>query len=699
MKCPNCNNENPIGSKFCIHCGNPLPQEETVETPVTEEVVTEEPVVEDQQVIEEQPVVEEPVVEEVIEPQPVMEEPQYQAPVEPQPVQEQPVQQPTQPQQPAQAQQPQQAQNYSVAPNAKSAQGAQPGQRRSLFTVLFLIGAVVVVAILGIMFLGGGSPEKLYKTSVEKGIEVLLLNEAYDSKVAKTSTRVEVSSTDREYKDINGLIADLGVQYDLTKEQVILTANVNNGKDSYLNLNAFADLENKKLYAKEENLYTKTIEYDIPAEYIKEIKDSIDLEKLKNDNKTERKEIAKTLVKAINNNISKGKFTKNNVKIKVDGKDKAVKDNVLSFSSSQFKEFLDGFAKVIAEDKNFAENVKAVLGEEVSVEDMLDEIADMSDSLKDVKDEGNAIEVHYYTSGMSDFVGLAFVFVEDGEIGQGAEIMMVSKDTYKITVNEYGSDQEVATIKVNKFKTNNVDVEIDMTSMGAPVTIRVITSTQVARAIDSFDTSNTINVEDMDEEDLEEIKENLEDSPLYSIIESIGSTFDGYDYDFDYDDDDDDTTTQRDDSYGKPYVVDYSDENRVEYKLADTFVESDYSDENYRIYNKKSSNYEYATVATSISYDSAKDHLERDLKNDYLYDDPDFYSNIKISSPKIEKINGRDYYVGTVEYNYGSSGLKSYEIYYTTQITKDYCYCVDIEDDDGILTSEEINNFLNITVK
>ena len=688
MKCPNCNNENPIGSKFCINCGNPLPQEETVETPVTNEesVVEEQQVIEEQPVAEENPVIEEPVVEEVIEPQPVMEEQQYQAPAEPQPVQEQPVQQPTQ------------TQNYSVAPNATSAQGAQPGQRRSLFTILILIGAVVVVAILGIMFLGGGSPEKLYRTSVEKGIEALLLNETYDSKVAKTSTRVEVSSTDREYKDINGLIADLGVQYDLNNEQVILTANVNNGNDSYLNLNAFADLGNNKLYAKEENLYSKTIEYDIPAEYIKEIKDSIDLEKLKNDNKTERKEIAKTLVKAINNNISKGKFTKNNVKIKVDGKDKTVKDNVLSFTPSQFKEFLDGFAKVIAEDKTFAENVKALLGEEVSVEDMLGEIADMSDSLKNVRDDGNAIEVHYYTSGMSDFVGLAFVFVEDGEIGEGAEIMMVSKDTYKITVNENGSDQELGTIKVNKFKTNNVDVEIDMTSMGTPVTIRLVTSTQVAKAIDSFDTSNTINVENMTEEDLEEIKENLEESPLYSIIESIGSTFNGYDYDFDYDDDES-TSTQRDESYGKPYVVDYSDENRVEYKLADTFVESDYSDENYRIYNKKSSNYEYATVATSVSYDNAKDHLERDLKNDYLYDDPDFYSNIKISSPKIEKINGRDYYVGTVEYNYGSSGLKSYEIYYTTQITKDYCYCVDIEDDDGILTSEEINNFLNITVK
>ena len=663
MKCPNCNNENAEENKFCVHCGTPLTQKETVEEqPVVEETKVEQQV---QENVESQPVVEQPVVEQTTE----------------------------EPQQPVKPQQ------YSAAPKAKTAQASQKSQRRSLISILALIAVVAVVAILGIILLGGGS-KKLYKTTIKKGIEETLLNSSFDAKVIKANATIELSSTDKTYKDIDGIKADVELQYNLKNEQAIVKVNAEQGEEGYLNLDAFVDLTEGKVYANEKNIYSKTIEADIPDEYVNEIKETLKLDELKeNSTSKERRAVAKTLISALNDNITVGKFSKKNVKIEVDGKNKSVEDNILTFKPSQLKAFFEGFSKTIEKDKDFVKNVEAIFGDDINIEDMLDEINDIAKRLEGAKDEGNAIEFHYYTYGLGNsFAGFSALVISGDEISESFEVMMTSKNTYKVSINDGYDEQELISFKVNKLNSNNIDVEVDLTSVGMPIIARVKAKSKNIKSIDNFDTSKAVNIEDMTDEDLEEIEENLEKSPLYSLIENSEDVLtNGFEFDLDYDNNDvDDDTPKK--GYGEPYVESYSDDIRVNYTVPDEFEETEYSDNNYRIYQKESG-YDYATINTYISYDKAKDHIEELLDYDYLNDDPDFYHDIKISSPKLEKINGREYYTATVEYGFGSNGLKAYTKVYVTQITDEYCYVVEMDDDDRILKETEINDFLNITVK
>ena len=672
MKCPNCNNENDENNKFCVFCGSPLTQGKKEETPVEEVPI-------------EETVVEQPVVEESQESQPVIEQTSSQS----QPIVDN-------------AEVSQQPNNYSAAPN-NVGPATKQGQRRSLITVLILIVAVVLLALIAIVLLTGG-PEKLYKTAVKNGIEGVLLNDALEAKKGEARVAVIVSSNDEAYEMFDGLSVDADVQYDLTNEQVIVSANADSSSSSILKLNALIDLANEKVLLNEENIFSKTVQIDVPEENVQEIKDVIDLDTLKEkDTLKERKQLASTFVKAVNSNLKSGKFTKKKVTISVDDKDKKVTDNILSLTPSQLKEFLNRFTQVLEDDDNFASNMNVFVGEDFDVEDFISSIKDMADRLpdEDEEQEGQGIEFHYYTIGSSKFAGFAALVTDRGDIVTAFEAMMVSKDTYKVTMkNSIGEETELFTVKVNNMIENGADLEFDLSSIGIPANVRVVFGLNKKSSIDKFDNSNVVNVEDLTEDDYEEIYTNLESSPLYTLIEMLdnGYDFDDSDLDFDYDYeedvyDPDNDPIQAQLGVGEGYVK-INEEEILVYRIPTPFTDDDYNTEYYKSYDKDMDD-GLGNVSVSVHYGDAKQAAEDQRDKDYLYEDPEFYYNINIPELTTKTINGKQYYYSVVDYDFGSSNLHSHYETYTYQIDDDYYIMLSVDNSDGVIADEDIETFLD----
>lgn len=693
MKCPNCNNENEANNKFCIHCGNPLPQEET---PVQQEPVIEN--VEKEEVPVSPQVEEKTVVENVEETKVVNEVKET-------------VSQPVKPQQ-------------TVAPNAASTQTAQTKQRRSLITILLAGIIVLILLVIILVTVLGGGPKKLYKNSIKNGINDLFNAEAYDAKNAKSTAIIELSSSDSNYKTLDGIKADANVQFDLEKEQALIKVKVDQNNNSYLDLNLFGDLKDKKAFLEEKNLFNKIVGVDIPDDVIEQINEVIDIENLATkDTSKERKAMSKTLIKAINDNLESSYFSKNKVTVKIDDKDKKVKDNILTLTESELKVFLTNFANTLKNDEEFLKNYEVISGERDTLVGLLEEILDSADSLADssTSENPNQIQIHYYTSGMfNDFVGIgAIVLSEDAEDSNAIEIMKTSKDdVYTLGISEessYGSKKETSfKMKVNKFDKNDVDVEFDLTDVGLPMTIKMKTTSEYNKGIDTFDTSKAVNINDLTQEDYEEIMENLQNSPLYSAIEMLSNYFDMDDVlddtgDLTFDDEDDDDETSEDVKIdvedNQSYVLSNgynSSIDAVVFNVPSTFSEYEDSEDDYRIFKKeKGTDYvARAYIDIASSYTDPEEYLKRQVETmDYIYEDPEFYYDINISDIETVKVNGREYSKIVIEYGYGSSHtLKSKELYYVTKVGN-CCYVVNISDEYDLVTDDEINEFLKISTK
>ncbi len=686
MKCPNCNNDNEANNKFCIHCGSPLPQEET---PVQKEQINENVEKGNESVqtqVEEKTVVENKVVEEVKET----------------------VYQPVKSQQ-------------TVAPNATTAQTAQTKQRRSLITILLAgVIALILLFLIVVVVLGGG-PKKLYKNSIKNGINDLFSAESYDARNAKSTATVEISSSDSKYEAINGIKADANVQFDLEKEQALVKLKVDQNSDSYLDLNLFGDLKDKKAFIEEKNLFSKIVGVDIPDDVIEQINEVIDIDSLSTkDTSKERKVISKKLINTINDNLENSYFSKNKVTVKIDEKDKKVKDNILTLTESELKVFLTNFANTLKNDEEFLKSYEAISGERETIVELLENILDTADSLSDSSDSENPgqIQIHYYTSGMfNKFVGLgAIVLSEDAEDSMAIEIMKTGKDVYTLGVSQessYGSkDEKTFKVKVNKLEENDVDVEFDFNDIGLPIILKMKTTSEYNKGIDTFDTSKAVNMNDLTEEDYEEIMENLENSPLYNAINMLSQYFDMDDILDDADDlidsEDGDTDSEKNEEIpsdlkleaNQNYLAGYNNKPLVVFNVPTGFEEEESSNKSYRMFTKKSGNdpvYSYI----ELSYGEPKERLEYVAENlDYLYDDPEFYYDINISNVEKVKINGKEFFKLVVEYGYGSSHtLKSRETYYAIKIDEDYSYMVNITDDYNTLSDGDINEFLKFSVK
>ena len=517
MKCSNCGNEVDPNSAYCPVCGTKVGAEPTP-NPVEP---AQEPVVDNGYVAPAQ----EPIVEEPIQQQPVQEEIPVQQPVTPaqepvqqpvQPVVEQPVQQTVQQtvQQPVQQAQP----TYQAAPEPKKANG---GSKHSVITLVGIIAAVaVIIGILCLTLFGTKSPEKIYKGMLSQAINESLAGEAMTSNTANITSTITVSTDIDDAKDmLDGLSIDANVQYDKAAQQAVVALNVAKGKEKYLNLRAMGDLINKVAAVEETNLYKKMVKADIPDEFYDAIEEVLGKDYTFESDASACKKAAKILYSTIESNIKPEWFSKEKVTTQENGK---LTDNILTIRETELEDVIVATVKSLRTNNDFL-NCFTYRDEIV---DMLDSI---QDEVEDMSDEDVVYTIHYYTKG-NKFAGAAIVhkdeYYEEEEI---IEIEKKSKKEYEIRFEENdGRNLEVLqTIKVvvNKLEKNNVDVEVTMeVEDEGYITIAMATTAKYNKAIELLDVDSAVDYTELTEDDIQEIMDNLEESPLYDLVEQYVGT-------------------------------------------------------------------------------------------------------------------------------------------------------------------------------
>ena len=304
------------------------------------------------------------------------------------------------------------------------------------------------------------------------------------------------------------------------------------------------------------------------------------------------------------------------------------------------------------------------------------------------------------------FVGIACVVKDDYYNDEYIlEVVNTSKNVYEINVKqtEYQTTQTVATatLTVNKDSKKEKDYTVSMNiESEGKIEARVVFTQVYNKGIEALDTSSAVDYKNLTDDDMKKISDNFENSKLYEtfstyIDDALSSLGIGGSSN---------TSSKRDVpagitlKKGQSFVESY-DDDVVVFDVPETF-EEEYSGLSYQRFSKDDKTKETAYIDVDCNYDSLEEYEDGiNEKLDY-YSEEDGYSNVKISDREEIQVNGVTFYKKTFTYTYksGSYSYTSTTDYYYTPINDEYVYSVEVDDEDKIVTSSEIEKLLTIDV-
>lgn len=674
MKCSKCNQEIEDTNAFCPFCGEPVKKEENVEQ---ETVAPEENVKpEESSQQEEQEKVQESVNEVKEVEKEVVKEKTNEV------VKENTVTEVKT--------------NEVKKEDNKNNSNSQNKKRHSVITMLVLgiiAIAIILIVILALVFTTK-SPEKLYKDFIDSALSSLYTGDASTASSANITSTVEMTTTIDELKDaINGLKVNVNAQYDIATKQMVFGLNLDQNSDSYIAAKAMLDANNNAIYVNESNLYDKNIKLDVPEEY-KETLNEI-FAQSESVNKSAQKKAANKISDAINNNLPKEKFTKENVVVNINGKDKKVKDNTLTLTVEEFKTALENAANSLKLDNEFLD-LYANRDEIIASLDMF------IDSLDELSYVDGTIAIHYYTSGLTNkFVGVAVV-IDDSSTEAIFELINTEKNVYELNLKatNYGETQDILSAKITVNK--STDTEKDMlVSVNIPdagtIDFKILATAQYDKGIEVMDTNNSVAYEEMTQEDMEKISENYQNSKLYEVLSAYGLNLDGSLGGSDYTDDRDvpaGITLKQ----GQSFVQSYDDDTVI-FNVPNS-LEEEYAGLSYQSFSKQHNTKSTAYIDVDVNWDTLEEYEDSITSLAEYYTEEDGYRDVKVTDREEVEIAGNTYYKRVFSYTYGTGSYSytSVQTYYYLPITDEYVYSVEIDDDDGIVTDSDIEKLLTIDV-
>lgn len=600
---------------------------------------------------------------------------------------------------------------------------------------LFILIPVIIVALVliaGIIFISlNGSPEKIFKNSISKVFSVFeTTTQQYSSMRGSININASIESDNETLQELNTMLegSRIGLNMEIDTSNVFINENL---KVTYNNenlINAFVLLQDNKGYIYLPDWLDKYIE--VSEDYISYsdvIEDYEQLETL--DQEALIKELKEELIVAISNQ----KFIQEKTTVLLDGQETKVTASTLSLKGSQINAFYSELFNNLKNNENF----QIALG--AYKDEVLTTISELMQEMEDTEDIEFVFTI--YTKGfLNEFVGISAKAINSYyEETIGINIVRYSEGKYEfVAYNEYEEEREEVlnvTIEDKKENENKGIATITITVDGEELVLLYnyeiqgdqnlfVLSTQIEGVVLSLsgkiiedensvkgnytisvqekslgkinlncdydfayglqvqkvNTQNAVFLEEMSEEDINTFMTNLQNSNLYQIIEQAGI--------LDREEDNqhsDDIYSDYDEpqvSYGK-YTVKYS--------IPEGFEASDTYSEDYNMYVDEG----YNSIYVGIEWETIDEYL-KNLDDSYILT-AEHYENQKISDIRAYTVNGKDYKFRTISYNdeYG----KYVDLYFAYELDNEYCYVVEVESENGNISWDTIEKFLNITIK
>ena len=588
--------------------------------------------------------------------------------------------------------------------------------------ILFIIIPVIIILLVligGFVYLTlNSTPEKIFTKSISKVFGALKDEEEVTTLKGEMTLSANIESEEEEIQAINDVLETSSITLDMAVDtkNMIVNENFNVMYDEDSLLNATVLLQDKKGYVylpdwldKYLELSEEYLEYSELTEYPEKIA-TLDQNKLLEAIETE-----------LINIISKQEFTQS--------KNESTKISTLDLSQEQFVALCKEFLGNLKQNEMF----NNALGE--YKEDVITGIDEMLAELEDVtyNEESRAI-ISIYTKGLLNKVVGFSVDLKDGEdtivgimlaIGEVKSEFVMYEDydgerteNLKITVEDKKENKNkgTATITITAYeeefvvvysyesKDNQTVFEATTEIEGTQLTIKgnaikdgnnykgkiALSMAQEEYGtinvncaydftygveIQKTDVQDAVLIDELSEEEQEELMTNLQNSKLYVLIEqssllnnieNVGNV-----------------------SSDEP-AIKYNGKT-VTYNVPATFTASNYNTEDYKMYIDENYNSIYISVENTDM-----DTYLKSLDEEYVLTS-DYYKNQEISEVSDYDVNGRAYKYRTITY---SDDYTTYvNLYFVCELEDGYSYIVEVESENGAISLDDINMFLNITVE
>ncbi|MCI9064044.1 MAG: hypothetical protein HFJ17_05535 [Clostridia bacterium] len=401
---------------------------------------------------------------------------------------------------------------------------------------------IILIIILAIALIGGAiylisnqnNPKKVFTGTINSYLNEL----SKESKEMKTvnaglSLGVNINSQNAqiaqvaEYLNKAKITANVQMDYEQEKELVKLgldydNENIIDAKLSYKN-------NDDNAYGYVKDLFDKCFALPIDAESKTQIATIFEESKKLASGNKDSKIATDYLKKSISDRLKDEYFSKEDVKVEVDGKEKQTKKSTLTLTATQLQEVLSG----IVEDLKKDEFINCFVEEDrQEVKESLNELESSLNELKTALGESKeaTIKLNIYNKGInSEFVKFEIVAAEQDE-EYNISVVKNNKEDYVLTVtSKKGEKTEELlnckiTVKDVDDKTTDISVTVNVPDVGE-VTVNLQVSYTANEPIEDLDTSNSVNINELSNEDQQKIMSNLQNMKAYKVFMEIYQKF------------------------------------------------------------------------------------------------------------------------------------------------------------------------------
>lgn len=607
-------------------------------------------------------------------------------------------------------------------------------KNKKLLFILIPVLIVVLVLIAGVVYLKlNSSPEKIFKNSITKVFSMIdTSNEDYSTVKGTMNFTASVDANseiddgeldmmENKLQAIEELLEPFNIEVNMEVDttNMVVNENLNVKYNNESLINAAIIMQDEKGY-----VYLK----DYLDKYLELPKEEMDYSELSDLYKKSATLNQNLLMNAIEEElirtISNQNLLQEGTTLVLDGQETKVTASTLSLKGIEYVTFFRGFLENLKLNQNF----QIALGD--YKEDVLEALNSMYTDME--ADEDVTFNFTIYTKGfLNEFVGVSGKVLADDYYQGYAEIEILKHNDGKYEFISYEGQRAEAIITVDNKKEskNKGTATITMTAdeeqfiatykyekQGKQTSF--VLSTEIEGVILSFsgnatedgknvkgnfmisvqeetlgkanlncaydftygvqvqkvNTQNAVLIDELSEEDQTTIMTNLQNSPLYQLIEQSGLL---------------DTTKDYNSDYDEPHLSAFA--YTIKYNVPQGFEACEDDSSSYEKYIDD----DYNSIYVAMYWESVDSYLNN-LDDSYILTSI-FYENQKISDIKSMNINGKEYKFRTITYNdeYGSY----INLYFAYELDDEYCYVVEVESEGGNISMDTIKNFLDVTVE
>lgn len=599
--------------------------------------------------------------------------------------------------------------------------------------LLFILIPVIIIllALLGgfIYLKLNSNPKQIFTGAINKAFEFLEVEEdKYTTVKSKVELSGSIESEDESVKEVKDILesSKIAINSEIDAKNLVVNENIQVVYNNENLINLDASVQDQKIYIALKDWLDKYIEVPVQEAELLKINEVAD-----NLSSIDANLLLKSVQEEFVKEIQKQEFVQEKVKLNLDGKETKVTKSSLKLSEEQAVTFVKEFLENLKQNENFQKSI----GE--NREDVIKNIETLlGDFPTEDFDQSTEICFSIYTKGiLNKFVAVDFTIEEEEKTTAGIEFVKQNEGKYefamyqndeeertnliKITLEDEKESKTKGTIKISAYFEDEVldlickyelkdeqltfelsttieNVELALSGniieKGTTYSGTLMVSTKVQDfgtvnlnilynfeynvQIQRADISNATTIEELTDDEQQTFVNNIQNSKLYELIEKNNLQ---------------DLIPNGNVSTASSEAEVTKNGQTVGYKVAGNFKENSNSEEDFKQYEDDNYNMIYVRIE-----DKSADEYLKELENEYVLKS-DLYKEQEISETSTYGANGKEYKYRTIVYK--DDDTVYCNLYFAYNLNNGYVFTVEVDTENGNISLDDVNEFLNITIK